>query len=91
MTIYILALGRVMSSLDNWVNILAYSSGFAVGNIVGSVLETKMAIGTIMVRIVPKKACDEELAERAAKHGLRGYNDRGHRQKRACLPAGHHV
>lgn len=54
-TIYIVALGRVMTSLDNWVNILAYSSGFAVGNIVGSVLETKMAIGTIMVRIVPKK------------------------------------
>jgi len=62
-TIYILALGRVMSSLDNWVNILAYSSGFAVGNIFGSIIEGKMAIGTIMVRIVPKKTCDEELAE----------------------------
>ena len=32
-TIYIVALGRVMSTLDNWVNILAYSLGFAVGNV----------------------------------------------------------
>jgi uncharacterized protein YebE (UPF0316 family) len=69
-TIYIVALGRVMTSLDNWVNILAYSSGFAVGNIVGSVLETKMAIGTIMVRIVPKKTCDEELADQLRSMGF---------------------
>ena len=63
-TIYIVALGRVMSTLDNWVNILAYSLGFAVGNVMGSIIESKMAIGTITVRIVPKKTCDEELAEK---------------------------
>jgi uncharacterized protein YebE (UPF0316 family) len=37
---------------------------------VGSVLETKMAIGTIMVRIVPKKTCDEELANKLRSMGF---------------------
>ncbi len=61
-TVYILALGRVMSSLNNWTNILAYSSGFAVGNIVGSFIENKMALGTIVARIVPRKADDKDIA-----------------------------
>jgi uncharacterized protein YebE (UPF0316 family) len=69
-TIYIVALGKVMSALDNWVNIMAYSLGFAAGNIVGSVIENKMAIGTIIVRIVPKKTCDEELAEKLRSMGF---------------------
>jgi uncharacterized protein YebE (UPF0316 family) len=68
--IYIMALGRVVSSLDNWVNLLVYASGFAAGNVVGSIIEGKMAIGTIMVRIVPKKTCDIDLAEKLRSMGF---------------------
>lgn len=60
--IYILALERVVGSLDNWVNLIVYASGFAAGNVVGSIIEGKMAIGTIMARIVPNKTCDVDLA-----------------------------
>ncbi len=68
--IYIMALGRVVSSLDNWVNLLVYASGFAAGNVVGSIIEGKMAIGTIMVRIVPKKTCDIDMAKELRSMGF---------------------
>jgi uncharacterized protein YebE (UPF0316 family) len=61
--VYITALGRVVSGLDNVGNLLAYASGFAAGNIAGSYIENKMALGTMMVSIIPKKVCDVELAE----------------------------
>lgn len=69
-TIYIVALGKVMNSLDNWLNILAYSLGFAVGNVVGSVIENKMALGTIMVRIVSQKTSYEELSSELRNMGF---------------------
>ncbi len=68
--IYVLALGRVVNSLDNWINLLAYALGFAAGNVVGSIIEGKMAIGTIMVRIVPKNICDDELADKLRSMGF---------------------
>lgn len=62
--IYIVALGKVVSGLDNIGNLLAYASGFATGNIVGSYIENKMALGTLMVDVIPKKTCDIELTQR---------------------------
>lgn len=51
-TIYVLAIGKVLSSLDNPLNILAYSAGFATGNYVGIFLEEKMALGSIIVQVI---------------------------------------
>ncbi len=50
--IYIFAIGRVVSNLDNFWNILAYCSGVAVGTLVGMTWEQRMALGFAEVRFI---------------------------------------
>ncbi len=61
-TIYIVVLLKVVSNLYNVGNILAYALGFATGNIVGSFIEDKMAIGTITARVISNR-CNEEMVQ----------------------------
>jgi len=51
-TIYILAIGQVLSGLDNPINILVYSLGFASGNYLGVFVEDKLALGNNIVQII---------------------------------------
>ncbi|MCK4725039.1 MAG: DUF2179 domain-containing protein [Anaerolineales bacterium] len=50
--IFILAIGSVLSNLDNFLNIIGYAAGFATGNVVGMYIEGKLAVGHIQVSIV---------------------------------------
>lgn len=50
--IYILAIGKVLSAMNNPLNILVYALGFATGNYVGIFLEEKMALGSIIVQVI---------------------------------------
>jgi uncharacterized protein YebE (UPF0316 family) len=50
--IWLLAAGQVIRHLDVWYLAVAYAAGFATGNIVGSWLEAKLAIGLELVRII---------------------------------------
>lgn len=50
--IYLIALTMVLSNIDQWSNILVYGLGFATGNIVGSVIEEKIAVGFVHVQII---------------------------------------
>jgi uncharacterized protein YebE (UPF0316 family) len=59
--IWLLAAGQVIRNLDTWYLAIAYASGFATGNIVGSWLEAKLAIGLELVRIISTRA-DSDLA-----------------------------
>lgn len=60
--IYIIALGKVVSNLHNVGNILAYALGFATGNFVGTIIEDKMAIGTITARVI-SATCNDEMVD----------------------------
>jgi uncharacterized protein YebE (UPF0316 family) len=53
--IWLLAIGQIMQHLDNAICYLAYGLGFAMGNYLGIVLEEKMSIGTVLVRVIPQK------------------------------------
>lgn len=53
--IWLLAVSQIMKHLDNWVAFIAYGGGFAMGNYFGMVLEEKISIGKVLVRIIPKK------------------------------------
>jgi uncharacterized protein YebE (UPF0316 family) len=53
--VWINVAGRVLQNLDQWWLTLTYAAGFAVGNAVGIWIESKIAIGYAMVRIVSKK------------------------------------
>jgi len=57
--IWILAIGQIMANLTHWVNYVAYAAGFATGNYVGILLEQRLAMGIVSVRIITKKDATE--------------------------------
>jgi len=50
--VYIVAITRVLSNLNNPLTILGYAAGFATGNVVGMLIEERLAIGHINLQIV---------------------------------------
>ena len=50
--IFVLAIGRVLTQLDNPLNIIGYAAGFATGNVVGMYIEERIAIGHILINII---------------------------------------
>ena len=51
-TIWLLAISQIMQNVSNVVCILAYAAGFATGNYVGILVEDKLAMGTLIIRII---------------------------------------
>jgi len=49
--IWIVVISRIMQNLDNYLNFIAYAAGFATGNLVGMIIEEKLAIGIQMIRV----------------------------------------
>ncbi|MFH0983030.1 MAG: DUF2179 domain-containing protein [Planctomycetota bacterium] len=54
-TVWIVAVSSVVKRLDHPLNILAYAGGFATGNWVGMWLESKLAIGQQIVRLISRE------------------------------------
>lgn len=50
--IWVLAISQIMANLNNWVCYFAYALGFATGNYVGMLIEEKIAMGTMIVRVM---------------------------------------
>lgn len=59
--IWLLAIGQVMNNLTNVVSYLAYGAGFAAGTYVGMVIEEKISIGLVTVRIITQHDPSELL------------------------------
>lgn len=57
--IWIIVIGSIMQNLDNWLNIIAYAAGFAAGNLVGLIIEERVAMGVVRVQIITKKPAFE--------------------------------
>ncbi|MFO7637362.1 MAG: DUF2179 domain-containing protein [Clostridia bacterium] len=49
--IWIMVIAQIISQLDNAFTYIAYALGFAVGNLVGILIEEKLAVGMYVVRI----------------------------------------
>lgn len=49
--IFVVAISSVLSNLNNILNVLAYAAGFATGNVIGMVIEERMALGHIHLTI----------------------------------------
>ncbi len=50
--IWLLAMSRIFENLDNWLYYIAYAAGFAVGNYVGLIIEERLALGHVNLRII---------------------------------------
>jgi uncharacterized protein YebE (UPF0316 family) len=54
-SIFVIAFTRVLTHLDNPLTILGYAAGFATGNVIGMLIEERLAIGHIHLRIISPK------------------------------------
>jgi uncharacterized protein YebE (UPF0316 family) len=50
--IFVIAIGSVLTGEANYLNIAGYAMGFATGNIVGMLIEERLAIGHTLVTII---------------------------------------
>ncbi len=53
--IWLMAISQIMQNLSNVYYYLFYAGGFATGNLVGIILEAKLSIGTVAIRIITRK------------------------------------
>lgn len=57
--IWLMAITQILSNMTNAVYFLAYAGGFAMGNYVGILIEERMAIGTVVIRVITQKDAAE--------------------------------
>ncbi len=57
--IWLMAITQILNNMTNVAYYLAYAGGFAMGNFVGIFIEEKMAIGTVIIRIITQKDATE--------------------------------
>ncbi len=53
--VWLLAIGQIMQNLTVWYYYFFYAGGFATGNFVGILIEEKLSIGMVAIRIITKK------------------------------------
>jgi len=69
--IWLLAIGQIMQNLDNVYYYIFYAGGFATGNFVGIIIEEKLSIGTVGIRVITRKdASALTIALRKARFGV---------------------
>jgi len=66
--LFILALGPVMSNLNNIIFILAYAVGYATGGLLGMIIEENLAFGFVHITVVSSKH-GAKIAKSLRKYG----------------------
>ncbi len=76
--IWLIAVAQVMQNLHSWQTYVAFACGFGAGNYVGVVLEEKIALGNLLIRIITMKEADELVdVLRKAGHAVTSVDARG--------------
>lgn len=53
--IWLISITQIIHNLTNIIYYVAYAGGFAMGNYIGIYIEERMAIGTVVIRIITQK------------------------------------
>ena len=76
--VFVIAITNVLSHLDNPWNIIGYAAGFATGNVVGMIIEERLAVGHIHLTIVsPSRGSKVVEVLREAGFGVTEISARG--------------
>ena len=67
-SIWLFAIGQIMQNLTNLGCYLGFAGGFTLGNYLGVVLEKRLALGTVVVRIISNRQTGD-LIERLKRAG----------------------
>jgi uncharacterized protein YebE (UPF0316 family) len=54
-TVWLFAIGQIMQNLNDLSCYLAFAGGFTLGNFLGVIVEKKLALGSLVVRIITHK------------------------------------
>ena len=54
-SIWLIAISKVMENLTNPINYIVYALGFSLGNYIGMFIESRLALGMVVIRIITKK------------------------------------
>jgi uncharacterized protein YebE (UPF0316 family) len=69
--IWLLAIGEIMKHLNNPLCYVAYAGGYAMGNYVGMLLDEKLSIGNVIIRVIISSDTHELIDHlRSANYGL---------------------
>ncbi len=60
--IWLVAISQILQNIGNIVSYLAYPAGFATGIYIGMIIEEKLAIGKVIVRVITQKDAAELIA-----------------------------
>lgn len=66
--IFVLAISSVLQNLNNPLNVIGYAAGFATGNVVGMMIEERLAVGHTHMRIISSRR-GSAIAERMREEG----------------------
>lgn len=84
--IWIVVVAQVMQHLDNFMCYIAYAAGFAMGNYAGMILEEKLSLGTVLIRVIPQKDTSELIEYlRSSNFGVSAVDIEGRTGKRKML------
>ncbi|MFU8779641.1 MAG: DUF2179 domain-containing protein [Kiritimatiellia bacterium] len=67
--IWLIAIGQIMQNLTSWINYVAYAAGFAIGNYIGILVEERLAVGILAVRIITQTEATT-LIQELRKHNI---------------------
>ena len=77
-SIWLFAVGQVFQNLSNVSCSIAYAAGFTLGNYLGVLLEQKVAVGSVLLRVVTgRDAVELDQNLTAAGYGVTRLNDLG--------------
>lgn len=57
--IWLMVIRQIFQQLDNPVCFVAYAAGFAAGNFVGIIIENRLSIGRVIIRIITRQEADD--------------------------------
>lgn len=76
--IWIVVVGQIVKNAHSLTAYIGYAAGFATGTYIGMLIEERMAMGTLILRIILSKGSDELTAAlRAAGFGVTSVNGEG--------------
>ena len=76
--IWLFAISQIIQNLTNITYYLAYASGYATGTYFGILIEEKMAIGRVIIRIITKRDATELVERlRSTGYGVTSFDGQG--------------
>ena len=57
--IWLATIGQILQNLTGWQNYVAYGLGFGTGNYIGMLIEDKLALGNVILRVITRSDASE--------------------------------